>query len=275
MSSAIGPFAVDTGIVPTPSNGEATVRIYNTNTKKRIDATFDVVEGEAASEGDFAIDGVEGTAARIQLAFVNPAGSKTGKLLPTGNAMDEIDGVKVSLVDCGNPCCLISAEALGVDGTILPEAAEADPALLPRLEEIRRQASVLMGLSKDKTSVANSVPKIAILSKPSTHKILSGEVLDQNVVDLVVRAISVGQPHRAVPITVALAIAAAAKIDRSIVKSLRGSAEGVDPEGLTLGHASGKIMVGAKFDEDGSLTAGKVYRTARRLMDGTVYWKQN
>ena len=273
MISAVGPFAIDSGLVKKSASGDVTVRIHNTNTNKIIDATFPVVGGEAASHGDFAIDGVEGTAARIQLAFLNPAGSKTGKLLPSGNATDTIDGVKVSLVDCGNPCCFVSAADLGVDGTILPEAMEAHPDLLARLDKIRRQASVLMGLSDNIKSAAGSVPKIAMVSKPSTHRILSGESLDSSKVDIVVRAISVGQPHRAVPITVAMAIAAAAKVEGSTVNLLTSLEHSVDPKGLTLGHSSGKIVVGANFDKSGALLDATVYRTARRLMDGTVYWK--
>ena len=273
MTSAVGPFAIDSGLVPPPTDGNATVRIRNTNTNKIIHSTFPVVEGEAQAHGDFAIDGVSGTASRVQLAFINPAGSRTGKLLPTGNAVDTIDGVKVSLVDCGNPCCFVSADELAIDGTILPDAIEKHPGLLERLDSIRRQASVLMGLSQDTTSATGSVPKIAMVSKPSTHQILSGETMDKEEVDLVVRAISVGQPHRAVPITVAMAIAAAAKVEGSVVNLLKEKGKSADGKGFTLGHSSGKIVVGANFEGDGSLKDCTVHRTARRLMDGTVYWK--
>jgi 2-methylaconitate cis-trans-isomerase PrpF len=273
MTSAIGPFAVEFGMVENPKDGTVTVRIHNTNTGKLIDASFPLVDGELPSDGEFAIDGVEGKAARIELAFLNPAGSKTGKLLPTGNAVDVIDGVKASLVDCGNPCCFVSAADLGVEGFILPDEIEAHPTLLAKLDRIRRQASVLMGLSKDTASATGSVPKIALVSTPVTHKILSGETVDGDVVDIVVRAISVGQPHRAVPITVAMAIAAASKVVGSTVNTTIGDKLTVDPKGLTLGHSSGKIVVGANFDDSGSLTYATVYRTARRLMEGYVFVK--
>jgi len=273
MTSAIGPFAIESGMVESPKDGNCTVRIHNTNTGKIIDATFPVIDAELPAYGDFAIDGVEGEAARIELAFLNPAGSKTGKLLPTGNAIDVIDGIKASLIDCGNPCCFVSAEDLGVDGFILPDEIQAHPTLLKRLDGIRRQASVLMGLSKDTASATGSVPKIAMVSKPTTHKILSGEMVSESVVDLVVRAVSVGQPHRAVPITVAMAVAAASKVIGSTVNTIVGATDRVDPEGLTLGHSSGKIVVGANFDDNGLLTYATVYRTARRLMEGIVFVK--
>lgn len=273
MTSAVGPFAIDSGLVPSPQDGDVTVRIRNTNTNKIIHSTFPVIDGEAQAHGDFAIDGVSGTASRVKLAFINPAGSRTGKLLPTGNTADTIDGVKASMVDCGNPCCFVSAEDLGIDGTILPDAIENHPDILKRLDSIRRQASVLMGLSKDTGSATGSIPKIAMVSRPSTHQILSGDMMNKEEVDLVVRAISVGQPHRAVPITVAMAIAAASKIEGSIVNELVEKGKSADEAGFTLGHSSGKIVVGASFENDGSLKDCTVFRTARRLMDGTVYWK--
>lgn len=273
MTSAVGPFAVDAGLVATKDSGDMTVRIRNTNTGKLIDAKFAIANAEASPYGSFSIDGVEGAGAPVELAFLNPAGSRTGALLPTGNAVDVIDGIKVSLVDCGNPCCFVSAAELSIDGDILPDEVERHPSLLPKLDAIRRKASVMMGLSEDMTSVAGSIPKIALISRASTHELLSGKILEQSDIDLKVRAISVGQPHRAVPITVAMAVAAAAKIPGSIVHSIKGAVGNISSTGLTLGHPSGKIVVGAHFDSNGSVTNATVYRTARRLMDGLVYWK--
>jgi 2-methylaconitate cis-trans-isomerase PrpF len=146
------------------------------------------------------------------------------------------------------------------------------PTLHKILESIRRKAAVAMGICKDETSTPGSIPKIAMVSRPSSHRLLSAELLQGNTVDLLVRALSVGQPHRAVPITVALATAAAANIEGSTVYA-NVSSERVNPDGITLGHSSGKIMVGAKFDDRGSLIHATVFRTARRLMDGFVYWK--
>lgn len=200
------------------------------------------------------------------------SGSKTGKLLPTGNVTDTFDGVKATCVDVGNPCVFTQADDVGIDGTILPDEVDAHPTLHKTLESIRRKAAVAMGLCKDEASTPGSIPKIAMVSRATSHKLLSGEMIQGNTIDLVVRALSVGQPHRAVPITVALAIAAAANIEGSTVHA-SVSSERVDPDGITLGHSSGKIMVGAKFDGKGSLIHATVFRTARRLMDGYVYWK--
>ncbi|EPE26692.1 hypothetical protein GLAREA_02605 [Glarea lozoyensis ATCC 20868] len=274
MSAAIGPYAYDHGLVPHIGNGhgEATVRIRNTNSGKVIHSKFPVVDGEAASSGSFSIDGVEGQGARVRLDFLDPAGSKTGKLLPTGNVVDIFNGTEVTCIDVGNPCVFLKAESFGVKGIILPDDIDSHPTLKEKLESIRRQASAAMGLSKDPASTPGSIPKIAMVSKPSTHVLLSGSQSDEKDVDLIVRAMSVGQPHRAVPITVALALAAAANVTGSTVHDV-ASRQRIDTEGITVGHPTGKIVVGAEFDVAAGLKHATVYRTARRIMEGFVYWK--
>jgi 2-methylaconitate cis-trans-isomerase PrpF len=271
MTSAIGPFAVDSGLVEA-RDGETTVRIHNTNTGKIIHSRFEASDGEAVVDGDFAVDGVAGTAAKIELAFLDPAGSKTGKLSPTGNITDMVDNVQVTCIDAGNPCVFVKASDLNVDGTILPDAIEAHPTLLAKLDSIRRKSSVAMGVSKDETSTPGSIPKIAIVSASTTHSLLSSKQVEASAIDLVIRALSVGQPHRAVPITVAMACAAAAQLKGSVVQQVV-SKERVDDVGITIGHSSGKILLRSTFDKEGNLTEAKVFRTARRLMDGKVYWK--
>lgn len=267
MSSAIGPFAVDSKLVDVSSEKESrdmTVRIHNTNTGKIINSTFPVVDGEASAYGSFEIDGVSGTAATVQLDFVNPAGSKTGKLLPTGNTIDEFDGVKTTCVDVGNPCCFVQASSFDVPGDITPDQIDKHPTLLKSLDSIRRQAAVKMGLARSEAEVAGTIPKICMVSSASG---MTGQETD-----LTVRALSVGQPHKAVPITVALSTAAAAKLPGSTVHACL-SGDPVDPIGITLGHASGKLTVQAQYGDDGELNSSTVFRTARRLMEGTIFWK--
>lgn len=274
MSSAIGPFAVDSGIIPLQDgySGPFTVRLYNSNTKKLIHSTFHVSDGEAVAEGDFAIDGVSGTAAKVQLDFVRPGGSKTGKLLPTGNVIDTIAGIQVTCIDAGNPCVFLTAKELGLNGTMLPDEIDSRPDLLNQLERIRREATVLMGMVKTPEEAPASIPKICFVSPPTVHRLLSGELLDAANVDVVVRAISTGQPHKALPITSGLCISAAAKLKGSVVHDCLK--DGADKEAeLTIGHPSGKLVVGATYNEDGTLEKSTVYRTARRLMEGKVFWK--
>lgn len=269
MSSAVGPYAVDAKMVrPVLSKGDdgvdmATVRIRNTNTSKLIHAKFPVIDGEAAASGDFSIDGVSGTAARLQLDFIDPAGSRTGKLLPTGNAVDKLDGVRSTIIDAANPCCFVLASDLGVAGTVSPAEIDADANLLSKLERIRRLAAVKMGLSKTVDDVPGSVPKIGFVSAPQSS----------SSAHVVVRAMSVGQPHKAIPITVALAVAAASKIPGSTVFENVVKATDEEETGLIIGHASGQLTVAAEFNGEGHLSRASVFRTARRLMEGKVFWK--
>ncbi|KAH8703326.1 DUF453 domain protein [Talaromyces proteolyticus] len=274
MSSAIGPFAVDSGLIRGITGSETTVSLYNTNTKKIIHATFPVVPGgeEAVYDGDFAIDGVAGTGAKIQLDFIDPSGSKTGKLLPTGNVVDRIEGLDVTCIDAGNPCVFVKADDLAVDGALLPEETERRGDLLARLESLRATAAVAMGMAPTVDEVPPSIPKICFVSTPTSHALVSGERLAGDSVDVVVRAISTGQPHKALPITSSLCVSAAAQLDGSVVQQCLGRPTGPKTE-LVVGHPSGRLVVGAVYDAAGQLRSSTVFRTARRLMEGRVYWK--
>ncbi|KAJ5826979.1 hypothetical protein N7447_003742 [Penicillium robsamsonii] len=277
MSSAVGPFAVDAHVFPlqNPSPDSASVRIHNTNTGKIIHSYFPVVGGEAAASGDFAIDGVAGTASRVQLDFINPAGSVTGKLLPTGNVVDSFDEIRATCIDVGNPCVFVQALDLGVSGNLTPDEITAHPDLLLRLDSIRRQAGVKMGIADETGEVPGSVPKICIVAAPSTTDSRDIEQRQTSAdVDLLARALSVGQPHKAVPITVALALAAAARVPQSTVAGVVDE-DPVDSTGITIGHASGNLLVGANFDVDGALSSATVFRTARRLFEGRIFWKND
>ncbi|GKZ37495.1 hypothetical protein AbraIFM66950_009045 [Aspergillus brasiliensis] len=271
MISAVGPFAVDSGLV-IPGLTSASVRIHNTNTGKIVHSSFPVVDGEAAASGEFAIDGVAGTAAPVQLDFVDPAGSKTGKLLPTGQVRDVFDGVEATCIDVANPCVFVRAEDLSVKGNLTPDEITAYPGLLDRLDSIRRQAGVKMGLADTREEVPGSVPKICLVSQPGTDARAAEQRQTAEKVDLLVRALSVGQPHKAVPITVALAVASAARVAGSTVSQVV-SEKRVDEAGITLGHASGNLLVGATFDEEGILRFATVFRTARKLFEGKIFWK--
>jgi 2-methylaconitate isomerase len=274
MSSAIGPFAIEEGLVPCPPDGEAVVRIHNTNTGKIIVARFPVEGGALATTGDFALDGVAGTAAPIKLEFLDPGGAKTGKLLPTGKAVEQLDlhgfgTVEASCVDAANPCVFIAAEAIGKFGDELPGDLENDPAFLKVMEAIRRSASVAMGLTPDLDAAAAlaSIPKVAMLSAPQDAPTLSGTLAASDH-DLAVRMISVGQPHRAVPITGAICLGVAARVPGTIAARLCTAQDGP----IRLGHASGTTVVDAQV-EHGEARYGAVYRTARRLFEGSALYR--
>lgn len=282
MSSAIGPFAVHSGLVAMPKDGKTKVRIHNTNTSRIIIAHFEVKSGQALVDGDMELDGVTGSGSPVRLEFDRPGGGKTGRLLPTGNAVDELDiegvsKIEATLVDAGNPCVFIAASALGMTATESPDFLEADSEFMDQIERIRCQGSVAMGLaaSLDEASKIQSIPKIGIVAAPADYTSLSGEVVHAADHDLLIRMVSVGQPHRAIPLTAAVCAAVAARVPASLVQ--RHSARGDAP--IRIGHPSGVIVVDAKVtvDSEGKAEAvyGAVYRTARMLFDGTVFCRNS
>lgn len=277
MSSAMGPFAFDEGLVPRTEGPVASVRIHNTNTSKIILSRFPIESGMAAVGGAQAIDGVAGTGASVKLEFLDPGGAGTGQLLPAGGEAEselEVAGLgrlRVSMVDAANPCVFVAAADLGKTGVELPAALEGDSACLKALEALRRHAAVAMGIaaSEEKAGQIPSIPKVAMVSAPADHPTLSGGILPAANHDIVVRMISIGIPHRAVPLTGALCLAVAVRIPGSLPNRIARAGAG----SIRIGHSSGTIEVDAKvIERDGRPFAvhGAVYRTTRRLFEGNV-----
>ncbi len=278
MSSAVGPFAVDEGLVPAAGD-EAVVRIHNTNTGKLILARFALADGKAAVAGAYRLPGVAGAGAPVRLEFTEPGGAATGRLLPTGNAVDSLKvpglgRIQASLVDAANPAVFVAADALGAGATEPPQALEADRGLMDRLEAIRRATSLAMGLaaSADEAAALHGIPKIAMIAPPGAAPTLAGEDLAAAEMDLNLRMISMGQPHRAVPLTGALCLAVAARIEGSVVSRILGP-EAAAADEIRIGHPSGVMRVGAVVDRDHEAWVARsatAYRTARRLMEGAI-----
>ncbi len=278
MSSAMGPFAVDEGMVKV-SGSEALVRIHNTNTRKIIHALFSMDDGLAAVDGDLAIPGVSGTGAPVKLEFRDPGGATTGKLLPTGNVVDTLDvpgvgKIRASMIDAANATVWVRAQDLGLTGIELPEPLEANAAVMRKLEAIRIAASVAMGIAPDAEAAAKnkSIPFIGFVSAPQDARLLSGEAISAGDIDLTGRVISNGQPHRALPLTVSLCMAVAARIEGSVVNEVLR--KGADPEAsIRIGMPSGILTVAATVRrKDGHWHAeqGAFYRTQRRMFEGQV-----
>jgi 2-methylaconitate cis-trans-isomerase PrpF len=279
MSSAMGPFALDEGLVGS-AGPEAVVHIHNTNTQKIIRSRFGVDEGLAAVDGALSIPGVSGTGAPVRLEFLNPGGATTGKLLPTGNVVDMLDvpglgKIAASLVDAANACAFVQAKDLGLTGIEMPEALDANREMMEKLNAIRLAASVAMGIGKDLASAAKTttVPFIGFVSAPQNAKSLSGEPIQADAVDLTGRILSSGQTHRALPLTASLCMAVAARLEGSVVHRVARRAS--NPEApIRIGMPSGVLMVAASVNyQHGRWVAeqGAFYRTARRLFDGAVY----
>ncbi|KAI1752281.1 PrpF protein [Xylaria castorea] len=272
------------------------VRIFNTNTSKIMHARFRVVRGGEEQPpvycpaGDCTMDGVPGAQSRITLSFLDPAGAKTGRALPTGNAVDVLElpdgsAVRASLVDVSNPGVFVALEELGLavvghPGTFNPAAVEADGTLKRRLEMIRRAGAARMGLDPE----VESVPKIVLLfpqqqqqqdSKKKKQNIHDGGGGDggDEIVDIRCLAMSMGQAHKAVPLTLALCLGAAANIAGTVAAQIRRRRDGGDgsSSSVVIGHPSGTVEIGATF-EDGNIVSADLHRTARVLMKGEVYY---
>ncbi len=278
MSSAVGPFAIDEGLIRA-SGDTATVRIFNTNTKKIIRATFPLEGDRARYDGDLVIPGVAGTGAPVRLDFVEPGGAATGKLLPSGKIVDRLDvpgfgAIDASLVDAANPAVFVRARDIGLTGTELPEQLEANPDIMRLLDDIRVQGSVRMGIASDAAAARtiNAVPFMAIVSPPQDAPTLTDETIHAAGVDLTVRVVSSGQPHRALPVTISLCTAVAARITGTVVAEALSPVAG--KKSLRLGMPSGVLTVDADVAQEGGTwiaRAGSFYRTARRLFDGRVW----
>ncbi|MCJ0764131.1 2-methylaconitate cis-trans isomerase PrpF family protein [Variovorax terrae] len=270
ISSAIGPFALDERLVAA-AGSEAVVRIHNTNTGKIIVSRFRTQGGKAAVEGGFKLQGVAGTGSPIRLSFLTPGGAATGQLLPTGQRQDRLalasgQQIDCSLIDAANPVVFAAAASLGLTGIESPAELEAHPTALRDCEELRIQAAVRMGLvqteAQARTELLN-LPQVGLLSAPTAG---AGA-------NIVARMISTGQPHRATPLTGAMCLAAAIRIPGTVAARL-AVLPGDPAADLMIAHPTGTLPVAAtvRLAQDGQVVVEEtvVYRTARRLMEGSV-----
>jgi hypothetical protein len=278
ISSAVGPYAIDEALVAGAPGGVTCVRIHNTNTRKIILARVPVQDGQAAVEGEFTLQGVSGSGARIALEFLDPGGAVTGKLLPTGEARETmavpgIGDIPVSIVDATNPMVFVRAGDLALQGTEHPEAIDRQAALTARLEQIRAMAAVRIKLAasvEEATRKSQAVPKIALVAPPTSYRDLSGAEVPAASTDICARVMSMGKAHRAFALTAAMCLAVAARIPGTVVQEAVGPAAAADPAAdIRLGHASGVLPIAAEV-RGGRAEKVVVYRTARRLMEGYI-----
>jgi len=276
ISSAVGPFAIDEGLVNT-EEPITKVRIFQKNTKKRIIAEVPVKDGLYNEEGDYHIDGVPGTGGKIALHFYNPEGSVTGKLLPTGKVMDIIEfpgigKIAISIVDAANPVVFVRANDLGLKGTEIYEI-DSSSEIRDKIEAIRSRAAVMIGLAatpEKASEVSQAVPKIAFVSETQDYKTVTGRTIKKHEIDIVVRIMSMGTLHKAYAVTGAVCTAGAAKIKGTVVQEMLKKN---DTEKVRLGHPGGIMDIEAKVEKKEHTYYFKeavVNRTARRLMEGYI-----
>ncbi|CAI8724303.1 2-methylaconitate cis-trans isomerase PrpF family protein [Priestia megaterium] len=271
ISSAVGPYAIEQGIVQ-PVEPVTKVRIYNTNTKKVIVAEVEVENGKVKTEGSCMIPGVPGTGSPIYLSFENGEGAVTGKLLPTGNAIDllqtSIGTIKASIVDVGNPLVFVKAGDIGLKGTELPH--EYTDKQLKLFEEIRSIAAEKAGLAPQNkaTKLSPAVPKMTIIAPPMDHRDGTGREKAASQMDVLIRMMSMQKPHQTLAITGAICTTAAIYTKGTLLSEM------VQLKGDTvrLAHPMG-IMETSVDLKDGQVNGIKVVRTARLIFEGFVYTK--
>ena len=252
--AGVGPFAIERGLVA--ATGEETpVTIYMVNTGQIAVARVKTPGGRPTYAGEARIDGVPGTAAPIPIEFRDTAGSSCGALLPTGRAVDVIDGVEATLIDNGMPVVVLRAHDLGVTGEESREELEANAALKARLESIRLKAGPMMNLGD---VAEKSVPKMSLVAAPKA----GGAILTRTFI-----------PHRchaSIGVLGAVSVATACLLPGSPAASLAALPGGARKT-LAVEHPTGEMTVVVDLDEGGQVRSAALLRTARKLFDGIVF----
>ena len=292
LTAAVGACAINMGLIDadkianSANTGICEVHIWQENISKTIIAHVPVytdAQGKVQVQetGDFELDGVTFPAAEVKIEFIDPVDSSSD-MFPTNNLIDDfdvsgcglnIDSVQATFISAGIPTIFMKAEDLGFTGTELQGDINSDGELLAKLEKIRATGGVAMGLFKDVSEAQTSqhIPKIAWVAPAQSYSASSGKAVEATDIDLVVRAMSMGQLHHAMMGTAAVAIAAAATTQGTLVNQEAGGSELGE---VRFGHPSGTLLVGGKTEQvDGRWQAKKVSmsRSARRIMVGEVF----
>lgn len=254
MLAGVGPFAIERGLIPATGD-ETKVSIYMENTGQVAVADVKTPGGAVTYAGEASIDGVPGTAAPIPLEFKDTAGSSCGALLPTGNAVDTVEGVEVTMIDNGMPVVVMRGADMGITGDESPEELEANEALRAKLEAIRLACGPLMNLG-DVTE--KSVPKMTMVTAPKA----GGAVNTRTFIP--------HRCHKTIGVLGAVSVATACLLDGSPAQALAETGEGPE-RSLSIEHPTGEMTVIAKLDAGGTPVSAAILRTARKLMDGEVF----
>ena len=252
--AGVGPFALERGLVK--ANRDATkVTIFMENTRKIAVATVETPGGVVTYDGDARIDGVPGFAAPVPLAFRDTAGSSCGALLPSGNTVDLVDGVRATLIDNGMPCVVMKATDLGITGYEDRARLDDDTALKARLEAIRLAVGARMNLGDVREK---SVPKMMLVAPPRHGGAIS------------VRSFIPHRLHASIGVLGAVSVASACLIESSPAAEVA-----VVPKGarklISVEHPTGEMTCLLEVLDDGTVQSAALLRTARKLMDGVVF----
>ncbi|MCZ8262013.1 MAG: 4-oxalomesaconate tautomerase [Beijerinckiaceae bacterium] len=253
MLSAVGPFAIERGLVRAQP-GETRIRIFNVNTGKRIEAVVQTPNGRVTYEGGCRIDGVPGTAAPVWLTFLDAAGSKTGSLFPSGRQTDILAGIPCTLIDAATPLMIVRAADLGKTGHEMPAELDADRAFTGRLEALRLEAGHRMGLGDVRDLV---VPKPVLVAGPAAGGTLAARYFMPH------------SAHKALAVTGAVGIATAAAIPGTVAHAVAPEARPGTP--IRIEHPSGGLDLTLAQPRAGGPFEASLVRTARKIFEGSVF----
>ena len=253
MLAGVAPFAIERGLVTVQAD-ETEVTIFQLNSEQIAVASVCTPNHAVQYQGDAVIDGVPGTAAPVLLEFRDTAGSTCGDLLPTGSAVNSVNGVGVTMIDNGMPSVVINAEEFGISGTEDPNTLTNDHVFRERLEALRLACGPLMNLG----DVSNkTVPKMVLVSKP-----LHGGTIHT-------RTFIPHKCHAAIGVLGAVSVATACVLQNSVAEKMASKQTGSRLT-LSIEHPSGELSVVATLSE-GEVRSAAVLRTANKLMDGVVF----
>lgn len=255
--SGVGPAAIEMGLVDA-QDGETTVRIHAVNTGARIEATVRTPGRAVQYDGDAQIAGVPGTHAPIQLDFLDTVGSICGSLLPTGNLVDEIDGIRVTCMDVAMPIMIARAEDFGLTGYEPQAELDKNTAFFERAEAMRMKAGEMMGLGDVSKSVT---PKMAVLAPPRAGGTIAA------------RYFMPWTCHPTMAVTGAQCLAACALTPGTVADGLPQGLTGQSPELVRIEHPMGEIEVTVSFERNGdglTLRSAGLVRSARLLARGEL-----
>jgi 4-oxalomesaconate tautomerase len=259
MLAAVVPFGLETGLVKATGD-VTTLRVLTLNTGTLSDIQVRTPGGRVEYSGEARIDGVPGTAAPINISFLETEGSVCGSLLPTGHLVDRFDGVDVTCIDNGMPVVVMAAEALGVTGYETRDELNANTALKQRIESIRLQAGPAMNLGDVTRKV---VPKMCLVAKPAA----GGQICTRTFIP--------HDCHSAVGVLGAVTVATAAVLPGSVANRYASVPAG-NAKTLSVEHPSGEFSVVLTMNSANptQVLQAALLRTARLIMRGEVYVPQ-
>jgi 4-oxalomesaconate tautomerase len=252
--AGVGPFAIERGLV-SATGDETRVTIFMENTGQIAVATVQTPGGSVTYAGHAKIDGVPGSHAPIPLEFRDTAGSSCGALLPTGNAVDLVNGVPVTLIDNGMPCVVMKAVDVGITGYEDRESLDANSELKAKIEAIRLAVGERMNLGN---VLEKSVPKMMLVA-PS-----------RNGGAITVRSFIPHRAHATIGVLGAVSVATACLIPGSPAAEVANIPDGARKL-LSVEHPTGEMSCVLELNEAGTVKSAALLRTARKLMDGIVF----